>query len=227
MRGLFIAGTDTGCGKTTVGTVLARSARERGMRVRVLKPVETGCVERDGQCVPEDAIQLARAAADNRPLDQICPYRLRLAAAPQVAAQHENLTLEWARIEKAYREAASDADLVLVESAGGLLVPLTPELDMTELARRLALPVLLVARARLGTLNHTLLSLEAARARDLGVLGVVVSHTTPDLPPAERVNLDLLLERLPVPCLGELPFAAQELVPEAGLTALLDALARA
>ena len=227
MSGLFLTGTDTGCGKTMVGAALARAARDQGLRVRVLKPVETGCAESREGLVPADAIQLAQAARDERAIERICPYRLRLPAAPQVAAQQEGIEIDPARIEKAYRDAASDADLVLVEGAGGLLVPLGDVLDMAGLARLLALPLLLVARARLGTLNHTLLSLEAAQARSLQVVGVVVSQTTPELPPAERANLESLLARLPVPFLGELPFAGSRLVPALALRALVDALARA
>ena len=225
MSGLFLTGTDTGCGKTSVGVALALAARARGLRVRVLKPVETGCEERNGERVPADAIRLAAAADDRRELDRICPYRLRAAAAPEVAARQEGVAIDPVRIEKLYREAAAEAELVLVEGAGGLLVPLAPGLDMAGLARAVGWPLLLVARARLGTLNHTLLSLEAARTRGLHVVGVVVSQTTPELPAAERANLELLLARLPVPWLGELPFGAQRLVPELDPGALLAALA--
>jgi len=223
---LFLTGTDTGCGKTSVGVVLAATARARGLRVRVLKPVETGCEEHDGEAVPADALRLARAAGDERELDRICPYRLRMAAAPEVAARREGVLIDPARIEKVFQDAAADADLVLVEGAGGLLVPLGPALDMAGLARRFAWPLLLVSRASLGTLNHTLLSLEAARIRSLAVLGVVVSHTTPDLPPAERANLELLVARLPVPYLGELPFGGRKIVPDLDPRTLLSALAR-
>ena len=86
MKGLFIAGTDTACGKTAVGCTLARLARAQGLRVRVLKPVETGCEKRGEELIPRDALRLARAAEDDGPLERICPYRLSLPAAPQVAA---------------------------------------------------------------------------------------------------------------------------------------------
>jgi dethiobiotin synthetase len=106
---------------------------------------------------------------------------------------------------------------VLVEGAGGLLVPLAPQLDMAGLAQRLELPLVIVARARLGTLNHTLLTLEAAAARGLRVLGVAVSHTCPDLPDAQRRNLDALrarLERSGIAWLGELAHGAPRLAPD-------------
>jgi len=207
LSAVFVTGTDTGCGKTAVACALARSLRAAGRRVRVLKPIETGC-ERG---VPADALALARAAGDDAPLERLCPYRLALPAAPEVAARSVGLAIELAPIEAALARARTDADLVLVEGAGGLLVPITSALDMAGLAARLRLPILVVARAALGTINHTLLTLEAARARDLRVLGVVVSHTTAALTAAERRNLDLLIERLPVPLLAELPFGELEL----------------
>ena len=219
MKGLFITGTDTGCGKTCVGAALARGARERGLRVRILKPVETGCSGDPGELRPEDALTLARAAGDERSLDRICPYRLRLPAAPELAARSSGIRIELPRIRAAYRDSANGADLVLVEGAGGLLVPLAPGLDMADLARELGTPLVIVARARLGTLNHTRLTLEAARTRDLPVAGVVISHTSPELSGAERANLDLLLEGLAAPLLGELAFGAKELP-----ATLLDAL---
>ncbi|MFQ5515299.1 MAG: dethiobiotin synthase [Myxococcota bacterium] len=210
MIAFFITGSDTGCGKTTVGVVLARAARRLRRRVRVLKPVETGCAERDGELQPADALALAVAAQDTRELDRVCPYRLARAAAPEVAARAAGIVIEPEQIERAFREASRTADLVLVEGAGGLVVPITSDLDMAGLAERLSLPLLLVVRARLGTLNHTLLSLEAAQARGLEVAGVVVSHDTPELSGDERANLDALVARLPSPFLGELPFAAKE-----------------
>ncbi len=225
MSGLFVTGTDTDCGKTQVARVVARALRAAGTEVRVLKPVETGCEVVAGERVPADALALAEAAQDDAPLDQVCPYRLLLPAAPEIAARREDLHIEVERIEAAYRRAEADSDLVLVEGAGGLLVPLTPALDMAGLAAQLGLPLLVVARASLGTLNHTLLTLEAARTRSLRVLGLVVSHTHAQLSDADRRNLDLLLERLPVPLLGELFHEAGDLIPPLDAKALLGGVA--
>jgi dethiobiotin synthetase len=204
---VFVTGTDTGCGKTSVACALARSFRAAGKRVRILKPIETGC-ERG---VPADALALAEAAGDDAPVERLCPYRFGTPAAPEVAARAEGTAIELAPIEAAFARARADADLLIVEGAGGLLVPISPRLDMAGLARHLRLPILVATRAALGTINHTLLTLEAARARGLRVLGVVVSHTCAELSPADRQNLDLLIERLPVPLLGELPFGGRQL----------------
>jgi dethiobiotin synthetase len=226
VSGLFITGTDTGCGKTTVATLIARAARRAGRRVRVLKPIETGCEERDGELHPADALALAEAADDRRAVRAICPYRLRLPAAPDVAARHEGVTIDPEELDRAYSEAAEDCDLTLVEGAGGLLVPILPGLDMAGLAARFQLPLLVAARAALGTINHTWLTLEAAAARGLRVVAVAISHTTPELSPADRSNLERLLEDLPVPLLGELSYGGSHLVREpdwAGFWASLGA----
>jgi dethiobiotin synthetase len=220
--GLFITGTDTGCGKTTVACALARSARDAGQRVRVLKPVETGCEpDAAGELRPLDALALAEAAGDDGPLERVCPYRLRLPVAPPVAADYEGVTIDLGRIDKAYAAASASADLVLVEGAGGLRVPIVPGFEMADLALRLGLPLLVVCRARLGTLNHTLLTLEAAERRGLEVAGVCISHTEPELSSADRANLDLLKAELPVPCIGELGWGATRLEPEVDLRRLL------
>jgi dethiobiotin synthetase len=224
---LFVTGTDTACGKTQVGCALARGLRAAGLRVRALKPVETGCSERGGALVPADALALAAAADDASELDALCPYRLRLAAAPEVAARAEGVQIDLGRIERALARARRGAGAVIVEGAGGLLVPIRADLDMAGLALRLGLPLVVVARARLGTINHTLLTLEAALARGLAVLGVAISHTCADLDEAERCNLEALREQLArraIPCLGELAHGAELLAPEPAPRALLDAL---
>ena len=207
-RALFITGTDTGCGKTAVGCALARTLRRAGHRVRVLKPVETGCAPH-----PADALALAAAADDASPLERLCPYRLRLPASPAVAARAEGGDGAMVRLEpirSALEAARRDADIVLVEGAGGLLVPLAPGLDMAALAAELDLPLLVVARASLGTHNHTLLTLEVARTRGLAVSGVAVSHTQAALSSAERANLNHLIATLPAEFLGELEHGAEQ-----------------
>jgi len=206
VSGVFITGTDTGCGKTSFACALARAGREAGLRVQVCKPVETGCQPTAGGLEPADALMLAAAAGDPRPIDEICPLRLELPAAPEIAARHEEVSIQPERLRAACRSAEYGADFAIVEGAGGLLVPIARGFDMADLARDVDLPLIVVARAALGTINHTRLTLEAAQARGLEVAGVVFSHTAPILSEPDRANLDLLLESLHVPCLGELPF---------------------
>ena len=204
-RGLFVTGTDTGVGKTVVACALARALRARGLDVGVMKPIETGV----GPGGPEDALALLRAAGSKAPLERICPQRFALAAAPTVAADAEGRAVDLDAIHDAYRATCEEHDFVLVEGAGGLLVPLTPDVTMADLAADLGLPVLIVARATLGTINHTALTLEVCRARKLPVVGVVISHTREALSAADASNLEALRRQLGPLLRGEItPLAA-------------------
>ena len=201
-RGVFVTGTDTGVGKTVVACALIRGLRARGIEVGALKPVETGV----GSEGPADArALLAACGSPDLSLDDVCPQRFALAAAPTVAARAEGRRVELDAMEAAFGRVMARHDCIIVEGAGGLLAPAAEDLSMAELALRLALPLLLVARARLGTLNHTRLTLEAARARGLPVLGLVVCHADGELTPAEAANLEALREDPGVAWLGEIP----------------------
>lgn len=204
MRGLFVTGTDTGVGKTFVTTALARGLRAAGIDVGVMKPIETG-VPPDG---PEDARALRRAAAVDDPLELVCPVRFALPASPEAAARAESRTVPLAAIRDAYATLAGRHAFMLVEGAGGLLVPIDGATDMADLARELGLPLLLVARAGLGTVNHTRLSLEAAAARGLEVFGVAISHSTAEESEGDRLNLDGLRTRLGERLVLELAYRA-------------------
>lgn len=192
MRGLFVTGTDTGVGKTFVTCALARALREAGVDVGVMKPIETG-VPAEG---PEDARALRAAAGVEDPLELICPVRFALPASPEAAARAEGRAIPLGAIREAHEELARRHEFLLVEGAGGLLVPIDAGTDMADLARMLGLPLLVVARGALGTVNHTRLTLEAAEGRRLAVLGVVLSHATAELAASDERNLAGLRERL-------------------------------
>ena len=213
-RGLFVTGTDTGVGKTVAACAVLRGLRARGLRTGAMKPVET----RGGAEGPLDAIARRAAAGAADALDDVCPQRFELPAAPSVAAAREGRSVDVARIEASFEALAVRHDLVVAEGAGGLLVPLTDELDMAGLAARLGLPVLLVARAALGTINHTRLSLEAIDARGLVLAGVVVSHGPHRIDPAGAENLAALRRELGPRLLGEIsPFAPGSAPPPGAL----------
>ncbi|MBW2313508.1 MAG: dethiobiotin synthase [Deltaproteobacteria bacterium] len=199
-RGYFVTGTDTGVGKTVVACALIRALCAVGRDVGVMKPAETG-VGSDG---PLDAQALRAAAGVEDSLDEICPIQLALPAAPSVAAAHEGRRLDVASVRKAYDTLAARHDCMVVEGAGGLLVPLAEGFTMADLAGELDLSVLLVARAALGTINHTLLSVEAIDARGLGLAGVVISHATGALTDADAKNLVALREALGPRLVGEI-----------------------
>jgi len=214
VRGVFVTGTDTGVGKTVVACALVSALRDRGIDVGVMKPCETG-VGPDG---PLDAIALSRAAGDPDPIERVCPVRLALPAAPNVAAEHEGRVLDLDVLVEGYRGLATRHDFMVVEGAGGLLVPTRPPACMADLALSLGLPILVVARANLGTINHTLLTLAEAERRGLGVVGVVASHATGPLTDADSANFAHLRALLGDALVGEIPpLAAGAPVPADGL----------
>ncbi len=204
-KGLFITGTDTGVGKTFVAGLLASLLRARGIDVGVMKPVETGCPRRDGRLEPRDALYLKERAGAADPLDDICPYALEIPTAPSVAAKAAGVAIDLDRIAGRFRDLGARHQLTLVEGAGGLLVPLTDTADYTDLIQKLRIPVLVVARTSLGTINHTLLTCHWARQRKLSIVGVILNSPTGPPDPAEEANLDALATRLPAPLLGRIP----------------------
>jgi len=198
--GLFIAGTDTGVGKTMVGCALLRAARDRRRCLVPFKPAETGI---DPE--PLDAVRLHHAAGAPVPLDRVCLYPLRLPAAPQAAAAREGVAISLQPILQRARELASAGDGLLVEAAGGLLVPYAPGLTGADLAQHLGFPVLLVARAALGTINHTALSVSELRRRQLEIAGVVLVQTEAVHQPHEEANAPLIEQLTGIAPLGILP----------------------
>lgn len=161
MTGVFVTGTDTGVGKTHVAKRLLAELRARGHRACGLKPIETG------------------GDADVRALDSPRVYVLRLPAAPAAAAEAEGVTIDLGRILDAARALAASADVIVAEGAGGLLVPITATLTMADLAAALGLPLLLVTRARLGTINHTLLTVREIERRGIAFLGTLLNAHSP------------------------------------------------
>lgn len=213
-RGLFVTGTDTGVGKTLVACALARGLRRRGLDVGVMKPVETGV----GAAGPVDARALRDAAGVEDDLERICPQSFALPAAPSVAAAAEGRALDRRALQAAFDTLRARHEFLLVEGAGGLLVPLAEDYSMADLAGELGLPLLVVARASLGTINHTRLTLEAAQGRGLVVTGVVISHGPVPLSAADARNLAALRDLLGRRLLGEVPPLAQgEAVPDGAL----------
>lgn len=220
-RGIFVTGTDTGVGKTFVAAALAAALRRRGLDVGVMKPFQSGePSEKPGE-LSGDALALARAAgltpprgdppktanyAAWDPPELICPYSLRQPLAPRPAAEIEGVEIDLERVKAAYTELERRHELVLVEGAGGLAVPIKGDYLMADLATDLGLPLLVVARAALGTINHTVLTVEYARRRGLEIVGVVLNGYHEEAPSlAERTNPGLVEELARVPVLGLLP----------------------
>lgn len=179
--GLFVTGTDTGVGKTLVAAGLARFLSRRGLAVGVMKPCETGVAD-VGQ--PGEDAKLLRWAAESADADHLlAPYRLPKPLAPAAAAEQAGTIIEPAHISACYERLRVGKDLVIVEGAGGLMVPLRGGYLVADLARQLNLPLLVVARPTLGTINHTLLTTFAARAMELPLAGILLNRMPeqPDL----------------------------------------------
>lgn len=181
---LFVTGTDTGVGKTFTTALLTRALREAGLDTIALKPLCSG--ERSD-------VEILRSASDNiLSLDETNPVWLQAPATPLVAAQLENRTLSLDPLQHWFRGLSEKYPSLLVEGAGGWLVPITETETIADLAARLNLPVIIVVANRLGCLNHTLLTLESIRARGLHCPGIILNHLTPDYDIAQRTNADIL-----------------------------------
>jgi len=178
-QAFFITGTDTGIGKTFVACQLIRQYVAQGYRVVGMKPIAAGCDLVDGQWVNEDVKLLMQASNVDAPLHWVNPYCFKAPIAPHIAAQQENIAIQLEVILQAYQALTALADIVVVEGAGGLLVPLHAELTIAELAAALNIPIIFVVGMRLGCINHALLSLEVMQARHLPIQGWVANPIDP------------------------------------------------
>lgn len=176
VRGVFVAGTDTGVGKTLIAGAIARSLRKKGLAVEVFKPAATGCRRTREGLVGGDAEFLAACADSRLPLAEINPIRYRTALAPNVAAERERTPVDLNAIFDAYTRVAASADAMVVEGVGGLLCPISDDFWVIHLAKLTRLPLVIVTRAGLGAINHTLLTLHAARSAGITVAGVVINR---------------------------------------------------
>jgi dethiobiotin synthetase len=205
-NGIFVTGTDTAVGKTTVASGIVAALHRRGLRVGVFKPVETGCTRRvDARPEPSDAVQLQFFAGCRLDLAALCPYALRQPLAPLLAARREGIRIDVDGLVATYQAIASEHDLTVIEGAGGLLVPLTATCTYADLAARLGVPILVVVGSRLGAINHALLTIRYAHSAGLRVLGYVVNFLSADTDLAASTNVSVLGELLGPP-LGVVPY---------------------
>jgi dethiobiotin synthetase len=220
LPGLFVTGTDTGVGKTVVAASVVAALREAGVRVAAFKPVITGLDEPGTGDWPADHELLARAAGCTA--EEVALLSFGPPVSPHLAAQLANLPIDPSALASAIR--ATDADVVVVEGVGGLLVPLTDSDDVRDLAREIDLPLVVAARPGLGTINHTLLTLEAARNADLTVAGVVLTPWPQEPDAIERSNRDTIAElgEVEVAVLPRIARADPELLAEAGRSLPLE-----
>ncbi len=206
-KSLFVTGTDTGIGKTTVSCIIAASLRRRGLRVGVFKPAETGCSGGNPALgrVPEDVLKLKYFSGCELPVETLCPYALREPLAPMVSARIEGVCVDLDRIEDCHRRIAAAHDVTLIEGAGGLLVPLAEGASFVDVARRLGAGTLVVVGNRLGAINHALLTVRHAQSVGLDVVGYVLNQLHAEMDLAASTNIDVLAEMLG-PALGVVPY---------------------
>ncbi len=210
---LFLTGTDTGVGKTFTTALLTRALRQAGLGTIALKPLCSG--ERSD-------VEILRSASDNAlSLEETNPVWLQAPATPLVAAQLENRTLSLDPLQHWFRSLSEKHPSLLVEGAGGWLVPITDTETIADLAARLSLPVIVVVANRLGCLNHTLLTLESIRARGLSCPGIILNHLTPATDIAQRTNAQILARHTRI--LLEI-HPGQTHIPATEITRFLDSL---
>jgi dethiobiotin synthetase len=222
-NGLFITATDTGAGKTVVTAALALMLRKNGVFAAAVKPVETGCapdlktpgppvglVPPEGfipaRLIPQDGNFLKSTLDMPDPIDDITPVRYALPLAPLSASEIEGRPFDYRAVKSAVGRMSERYKFLLVEGIGGLMVPLLDNFFVCDMILDLALPVVIVCRASLGTINHTLLTVEAALSRGIDIAGIIINHNSPDSGLAEVTNPAILRKLSPVPVIGIVPF---------------------
>ena len=214
-QGIFITGTGTEIGKTVIAGGLAASLKQAGINVGVMKPIGTGDTA--------DARFLKHAAQVDDELSLINPIYLRHPLAPSVAARIENIEIDMSRIETAFAELQQRHDFVIVEGVGGIAVPIRDDFLVVQLIQQLDLPILIVATAGLGTLNHTLLTIAFAQQFNIPIAGVVLNGLRPETAGLAEATNPVEIEKLTgVPVIGVLPYQKQLDTPDPDVTFLAE-----
>jgi dethiobiotin synthetase len=207
-RGIFVTGTDTGVGKTLVASALAYLLKNQGLDVGVMKPVATGAKRGAHGLVSEDAVLLMEAVGSQDPYQLVNPICLPSPLAPMVASQLDGQPIELDSIWTAFKSLRKMHEFLVVEGIGGLLVPIMKDFYVADMVRRMGLPLLIVSRPSLGTINHTLLTIEGARRRRLTIKGVVLNNTSPggEEPGMQGLNKAEIERHSGVPVLASIPY---------------------
>ncbi len=208
-KGFFVTGTDTGVGKTVISAALVRLLKGVGLSVCAMKPIESGCMRKGDVLVPADGALLRTMAGMEEDISVVTPYALEAPLAPMVAAEREGVRIEPERIKKIFDGLAKRYDAAIVEGVGGLLVPIRRDFYVLDLAGELGLPLVVVARPGLGTINHTLLTVRCALDSGVQVAGVVINRLGPadgDQDPSWPTNPEVIRELSGVPLIGIFPY---------------------
>lgn len=207
-KGIFITGTDTGVGKTFIICGLLRTFNKMGINTCPMKPVETGCKARKNKLVPADTVKLIRASGTNESMDLINPYRLKHPLAPAVSAELEGVKIQKKIILSAYKSLLNKYDITLVEGAGGIMVPVYKNYLIIDLIKDMDVPLIIVARPGLGTINHSLLTIKAAREKGINIKGVIINHAAKAKKGlAKKTNSEVIEKLGKVSVLGIVPYS--------------------
>lgn len=213
-KGLFVTGTDTGCGKTEVTLGLMRLFQDQGMKVAGMKPIASGSEATADGLRNEDALRIQAACSEATPYERINPFAFAPPIAPHIAAEQAGVVIDFGRIAENYQALAQRNDRVIVEGVGGLLAPLDEARDLVDLIHYLELPALLVIGLKLGCINHALLTVGALKARKIPVSGWLANQVEKDMLEVEG-NLISLKRRIDLPFLGYIPVLQKNPSPEA------------
>lgn len=226
--GYFITATDTGVGKTITAAALLRGFIKKGFKVAAMKPIETGCLNKDGILLPADGMFLRDMAEMNESLELITPVQLENPLSPLMASRVENVKIDMEKIFKSFEVLKKKYEYLFIEGVGGVMVPIYESEKrrksfyfLRDLIKELELPVILVTRPSLGTINHTLMTVEVLKSKKIPIKGFIINFSEPpknDI--AEKTNPEILKEILDIPLLGIMPYITELNKDRIGETAL-------
>lgn len=217
-KGFFVTGTDTGVGKTIITAALIKAAHLLGFKACGMKPIETGCKREEfkvkssklkvkDMLIPSDGTFLGEITGTGESIDLITPIRFENPLAPLPASEIENMPIDLDKIKTAYKELSNKYDVIIVEGIGGLLVPIKRGHFVIDLAKDFGLPIIVVSKPGLGTINHTMLTVNYAIKEGLDVAGIIINHTRPpERTLAENTNPEIIRRLSPVPVIGIFPY---------------------
>ena len=203
----FITGTDTDVGKTYIASALVRYFVQQGQTAVGMKPIAAGCEKINGALRNADVSALLAASNFAARLEDVNPYAFEPAIAPHIAAEQVGVTVSLSKIKHAFDTLQSQADVVIVEGAGGFRVPINREQTMADLAAQLNLPVIMVVGIRLGCINHALMTAGSIKAAGLNLAGWVANRIDPDMP-ALAENVQTLKAMIKAPCIADVNWGA-------------------
>jgi dethiobiotin synthetase len=207
LKGFFITATDTGVGKTIVAGGLIRALTFMGLKTAGMKPVESGCIREGKVLIPSDGMFLKHIAQMHELITKVTPFCFEAPLAPLAASEFEKKKISVTAIRKAFYNLYTRYDVVIVEGVGGIMVPLRENYFVIDLARDIGLPVIVVAKPGLGSINHTMLTVKYALKEGLEVAGIIINYSHPPVGSlAEETNPQILKQICPVPLIGTFPY---------------------